>query len=128
MPAATFLGSRVGYEFKTGPASTGYYAVGASVGSIKALRAVQVSTLAAGGGTSLAVAAGGAVLGWGMGVVPVLGLGLTDNQPTPLQYSSGELRVQEHKAPGPPCLEPFNWRSLNREHERLAAKEERRVR
>ena len=55
---------------------------------VEALRDVKVSAIAAGIRTNLAVAAGGAAYGWGYGGDATLGLGLTENQLTPLQYPS----------------------------------------
>eukprot|EP00966_Prymnesium_polylepis_P276257 6382040-Prymnesium_polylepis.1 len=60
---------------------------------IKALQGAKVRTIAVGSGsTSYAVATAGRAYGWGYGEDVTLGLGLTEHQPTPLQYSSAQLR------------------------------------
>eukprot|EP00966_Prymnesium_polylepis_P166994 3860304-Prymnesium_polylepis.1 len=62
---------------------------------VESLRSVKVVAVSAGCVTSLAVAAGGAAYGWGVGSDETLGLGLSDNQLTPLQYPRAQLRVRE---------------------------------
>jgi alpha-tubulin suppressor-like RCC1 family protein len=63
---------------------------------IEALRGVNVTAIAAGSATSLAVAAGRTAYGWGSGSEEdtTLGLGLSEAQLTPLQYPSAQLRVR----------------------------------
>mmetsp|Transcript_75075 Transcript_75075/g.207074 ORF Transcript_75075/g.207074 Transcript_75075/m.207074 type:complete len:132 (+) Transcript_75075:100-495(+) len=62
--------------------------------AIEALQGVRVSSIAAGAQTSLAVAASGVAYGWGYGEDERLGLGLTQHQPTPLQYRPEQLRMK----------------------------------
>ena len=63
---------------------------------IEALRGVNVTAIAAGSATSLAVAAGRTAYGWGSGSEEdtTLGLGLSEAQLTPLQYPSAQLRMR----------------------------------
>jgi alpha-tubulin suppressor-like RCC1 family protein len=60
---------------------------------VEALRSVKVCAIVAGAHMSHAVAAGGAAYGWGYGEDATLGLGLTQDQLTPLQYPGLQLRV-----------------------------------
>jgi alpha-tubulin suppressor-like RCC1 family protein len=59
--------------------------------AIESLQSVKVSSIAAGEDTSLAVAVSGVAYGWGCGEDAKLGLGLAEDQLTPLQYP-GELK------------------------------------
>eukprot|EP00966_Prymnesium_polylepis_P214068 4958142-Prymnesium_polylepis.1 len=63
--------------------------------AVEALRGVKVSSIAVGRSTSLEVAADGVAYGWGYGEADErLGLRLAEDQLTPLQYPTEQLRVE----------------------------------
>ena len=62
--------------------------------AVEAMRGVKVCSIAVGESTSLAVAVNGVAYGWGCGEDARLGLGLTEDQLTPLQYPTEQLCVK----------------------------------